>query len=500
MRALLVYPECPDTFWSFKHALKFISKKAMHPPLGLLTVAAMLPPEWEKRFKDMNVEALADKDLEWADYVFLSAMVVQKESVKKIVSRCKKMGVKIVAGGPLFTTAHEDFEGIDHFVLNEAEVTLPPFLADVKRGGARKVYASEEFTDLRETPIPRWDLAPMSKYVSMNIQYSRGCPFDCEFCDIAVLYGQKVRTKTKEQILKELDGLYATGWRGCVFFVDDNFIGNKEKLRRDILPALVDWMEQRKHPFVFSTEVSINISDHEELMELMVRAGFDGVFVGIETPDEECLAECGKSQNKDRDLVACVKKIQKSGLEVRGGFIVGFDHDSHSIFQRQIDFIQRSRIITAMVGILNAPRGTRLYRRMAEEGRLLEADSGDNTDFTTNIVPKMGRKTLAMGYRKIIDGIYSAKPYYDRVKCFLREHRPLTKKPFHIHPGHIRFHFGYAGALFKSIWSLGIRDKERVHFWRLLLWSLFRRPSLLPQAITYAIYGHHFRKVFQSCL
>ena len=500
MKALLVYPSYPDTFWSFKHALKFISKKAVHPPLGLLTLASMLPDEWEKRLRDMNVEALEDKDLEWADYVFISAMAVQKESIKEIVYRCKKRGVKIVAGGPLFTAAHEDFKGIDHFVLNEAEITLPFFLADLEKGVAEHIYASDEFPDIRQTPIPRWDLAPMKKYVSMNIQYSRGCPFNCEFCDITVLYGRKVRTKGKDQILGELESLYSTGWRGSVFFVDDNFIGNRGKLKRDILPAIIEWMKKRKNPFTFSTEASINLSDDEELMQMLVQAGFDAVFVGIETPDEESLAECSKFQNRNRDLVGCVQKIQKFGLRVRGGFIVGFDNDSPSIFERQIDFIQKSGIITAMVGILNAPRGTSLYKRIVREGRLLEDISGDNTDFTTNIVPKMGFEKLNNGYRKVIRGIYSPKPYHDRVKSFLRDYKPLKKRSFHFHPGHIRFHFGYSGAIFKTIWSLGIRDGERAHYWKLFFWSLFRRPKLLPMAITYSIYGFHFRKVFESCL
>lgn len=500
MKALLIYPDYPDTFWSFKHALKFISKKAVHPPLGLLTIAAMLPDKWEKRLRDMNVEALKDKDLDWADYVFISAMAVQKESVKEVVHRCKKSGVKIVAGGPLFTAAHEDFEGIDHFVLNEAEVTLPLFLADLKKGEAKSIYTSDEFPDVRQTPIPRWDLVSMKKYVSMNIQYSRGCPFNCEFCDITVLYGHKVRTKGKEQIIQELESLYASGWRGSVFFVDDNFIGNKGKLKRNILPAIIAWMKKKKHPFTFSTEASINLSDDEELMQMMVQAGFDAVFVGIETPDEESLAECNKFQNKNRDLVGCVKKIHKFGLRVRGGFIVGFDNDSASIFERQIDFIQKSGIITAMVGILNAPRGTRLYQRIVREGRLLKDITGDNTDFTTNIVPKMGFEKLFSGYKGVISGIYSPRPYYDRVKTFLKEYKPLKKRSFHFRLNYIRLHFGYLGAFFKSLWSLGIRDRERGHYWKLLCWSLFKRPRVFPLAITYAIYGFHFREVFKGCL
>lgn len=500
MKALLVYPQYPDTFWSFKNALKFISKKAVHPPLGLLTVASMLPRAWEKRLRDMNVEPLRDKDLEWADYVFMSAMAVQKKSVQEVIHRCKERGVKMVAGGPLFTAAHEEFKGIDHFVLNEAEVTLPLFLGDFEKGEARPVYASPKFPDLKQTPTPHWDLAPMKEYVSMNIQYSRGCPFNCEFCDITVLYGRKVRTKGEAQLLRELDALHASGWRGSVFFVDDNFIGNREKLKRHILPAMTHWMKKRKYPFTFSTEASVNLADDETLMHMLVQAGFDAVFVGIETPDEDSLAECNKIQNKHRDLIGCVRKIQKFGLRVRGGFIVGFDHDTPSIFERQIDFIQKSRIITAMVGLLNAPRGTRLYGRVIREGRLLEDISGDNTDFTTNIMPKMGLEKLFSGYRRIISGIYSPQPYYGRVKAFLKDYRPLNRGMFHFHAGYIRFHLGYPGAFFKSIWSIGIRDSARAHYWKLLLWSLLRRPKAFPMAITYAIYGFHFRKVFQHCL
>lgn len=500
MKALLVYPKYPDTFWSFKHALKFISKKALHPPLGLLTVAAMIPGKWEKRLVDMNAAMLTDEELEWADYVLISAMIVQKESAKEIITRCNKLGVKIIAGGPLFTAEYKDFEGVDHLVLNEAEITLPLFLEDLEQGKAKHLYTSEQFPEIARTAIPLWGLVNMKKYMSMTIQYSRGCPFNCEFCDITTLYGHRSRTKGKDQILAELEKLYSRGWRGSVFFVDDNFIGNRKKLKSDILPAIIDWMKKRKYPFNFSTEASIDLSDDEKLMRMMIRAGFEGVFVGIETPNEESLVECNKFQNRNRDLVACVKRIQKFGLEVHGGFIVGFDNDPASIFQRQIEFIQKSRIITAMVGLLNAPRDSRLYKRIEKEGRLLKDISGDNTDFSTNIIPKMGYEKLAKGYKSIISGIYSPRPYYERVREFLREYKPLEKRVFRLHFGHLRYHFGYVGAFFKSIWSLGIIDKERIHYWKLVFWSLFRRPQLLPMAIGYTIYGFHFRKVFESCL
>jgi radical SAM superfamily enzyme YgiQ (UPF0313 family) len=282
--------------------------------------------------------------------------------------------------------------------------------------------------------------------------------------------------------------------------VDDNFIGSKHALKHEVLPAISAWMKARNYPFTFNTEASINLADDESLMRLMVRAGFNSVFVGIETPDEESLAECAKIQNKHRDLVACVKKIQQVGLQVEGGFIVGFDHDSPSIFERQIEFIQKSGIITAMVGMLNAPRGTRLYQRIVKEGRLVQNFSGDNTDCSTNFIPKMGYDTLVNGYKRIISGIYAPQPYYARVKAYLKSWQPSEHIAFHLHFGHIRFHSGYVGAFFKSIVVLGITDKERVHFWKLFFWSLFRRPQLFALAITYAIYGYHFRKVFENYL
>lgn len=500
MRVLLVYPQSPETFWSFKHALKFISKKALHPPLGLLTVAAMLPESWEKKLVDENVEPLLDKHLAWADYAFISAMAIQRKSVKRVVARCREKGVKVVAGGPLFTACHHEFSGIDHFVLGEAEVTLPRFLRDLEAGQARAIYTTDQFPALASTPLPLWSLLKLRRYASMSIQYSRGCPFHCEFCDITSLFGRRVRTKGTGQILAELDSLYAAGWRGALFIVDDNFIGNKVKLKKEVLPAIIQWMDQHRQPFVLSTEASIDLSDDPELMTLMVRAGFEGVFVGIETPNEESLAECSKLQNRNRDLVACVKKIQSFGLEVRGGFIVGFDHDSPSVFDKQIELIQNSRIITAMVGLLNAPRGSLLYQRIVQEGRLLMEATGDNTDLSTNLEPKMGLEALSQGYGRIISGIYSPKPYHARVLAYLREYRPQEKNRVHFHARYLRLHTGYAWAFPKTLLVLGVKDRARLQYWKLLFWSLLRRPGLFPMAMTFAIYGFHFRKVFQTCL
>lgn len=489
-RVLLVYPEYPETFWSFKYALKFISKKATLPPLGLLTVAALIPESWDKRLVDMNVTKLRDEDILWADYVFLSAMSIQKSSAGSVIERCRELGVKVVAGGPLFTAFHEQFGQVDHLVLNEAEITLPLFLKDLESGCAEKSYISEEWADITKTPQPVFGLIEMRKYASMSIQYSRGCPFNCDFCNITVLYGRKPRTKTKGQVLVELEQLYNLGWRGGVFFVDDNFIGNKGKLKGEILPAIISWMEEKKYPFSLFTEVSINLTDDEELMSLMVRAGFDTLFVGIESPNEESLSECSKVQNKNRDLIACVKKMQRFGFEVQAGFIVGFDKDPVSIFDRLTGFIQESGIVTAMVGLLNAPRGTRLYDRLKMEGRLIKSSSGDNTDFSINFKPSMNYETLMNGYRKIISNIYSPRNYYARVRNFLKDYKPAqTKMP--------SFRCNYIAAGFKSALRLGILGRERYHYWKLFFWSLFTRPRLFPLAITFSIYGFHFRKVFE---
>ena len=485
MKTLLLNPSFPDTFWSFKHALKFIHKRSAFPPLGLLTVAAMLPDNWPKRLIDLNVTQLTNKDLAWADSVFVSAMAVQRESAHQAIRRCKSAGLKVVAGGPLFTDEHQAFEPVDHFVLNEAELTLPSFVRDLGRGCPKRLYQTAEFADLSHTPPPQWDLINLKRYAAMSIQFSRGCPFNCDFCNITALLGHRPRHKTAAQIITELDRLYALGWRGNIFFVDDNFISNKKYLKAELLPALIAWQKDKKS-IRFNTEASVNLADDRSLMKMMVVAGFDAVFIGIETPAEEGLAECNKNQNKNRNLVESVKRIQRTGLQVQGGFIVGFDSDTPSIFQRQIDFIQKSGIVTAMVGLLNAPPGTRLYNRLKKEGRLAGLVSC-NTDGTTNIIPRMDLKALSDGYKRIMGQLYSPKTYYERVRTFLKEYKaPEANLTFKIHD---------LMAFFRSCIRLGVFGKERFHYWKLLLWTLRKRPELLPLAITLTIYGHHFRRV-----
>jgi radical SAM superfamily enzyme YgiQ (UPF0313 family) len=490
MNILMVYPKYPDTFWSFKHALKFVSKKASFPPLGLLTVAAMLPKEWNKKLIDTNIRELADENILWADYVFISAMSIQSESANHIIDRCKKLNATIVAGGPLFTSCHEYYQHVDHLVLDEAEITLPQFLRDLNEGTAKHLYTTDDWANITTTPLPLWDLISTNEYSSMNVQYSRGCPFDCDFCDITVLYGRIPRTKTQQQVIAELDALYFSGWRGPVFFVDDNFIGNKGKLKKDIIPAIIEWNKKRKTPFYFSTEVSINLADDDMLMQLMAKAGFEAVFIGIESPNEESLIECNKVQNRNRDLIASVKKIQHAGLEVQGGFIVGFDNDPPAIFEKLTAFIQESGIVTAMVGLLNAPRGTKLHKRLLAEGRLLSDFTGNNTDFSMNFVPQMDREELLNGYKAILNTIYSPKYFYRRATHFLKDFKP-EKKVFHLNPNYIL-------ALVKSMVKLGVVGKERMYYWKLFLWTLFRRPQLFSLAIVYTIYGFHFRKISTS--
>jgi radical SAM superfamily enzyme YgiQ (UPF0313 family) len=413
-------------------------------------------------------------------------MALQRDSAREIIAQCKEANLKVIAGGPLFTNEYDQFEDVDHFVLREAEITLPPFLVDLEKGCAQHIYDTAEFCNIQETPPPLWDLIDLKHYATIGIQVSRGCPFNCEFCNVTALFGHRSRVKTVQQVITELDGLYNLGWRGTVFFVDDNFIGNKAYLKSLLLPALILWQKGKKQ-IPFNTEASINLADDPALIAMMVKAGFDTVFIGIETPNEESLAECSKMQNKDRNLIESVKLMQRAGLQVQGGFIVGFDSDTPSIFQSQIEFIQKSGIVTAMVGILNAPPGTRLYERMRQEDRLIDSISGDNVDGTTNILPRMGLDVLREGYRNLMQHIYSPEHYYERAMTFLREYKkPKVRTPLD---------FQRLLAVFRSSIHLGILGKERFQYWKIFFWTLFRRPQLFLLAITFSIYGYHFREI-----
>jgi len=490
MKILLVYPKNPDTFWSFKHILKFVSKKAAFPPLGLLTVASMLPKKWEKRLVDVNVNELKDEDIEWADLVFLSAMIVQKDSSKEIINRCKEHGKKVVAGGPLFTTSHDKFEGVDHFVLNEAEVTLPMFIEDFKKGNPEPIYTSKERPNITKTPVPIWSLINFKDYATMAVQYSRGCPFNCEFCDIVIMNGRNPRTKTPKQLLNELQTLYDAGWKGTVFIVDDNFIGNKVNVKK-MLPMLVEWQKRHKYPFKLSTEASTNLADDGELMQMMSAANFYKVFLGIETTDINCLKECGKMQNVKRDLAETVRIIQRNGMQVIGGFIVGFDNDTEDVFEKQIKFIQKVGVVTAMVGLLNAAPQTRLWYRLKAEGRLLSDPTGETTDGSLNFIPKMRKEKLIEGYKKIISTIYSRKQYYKRINTFIKNYKPTAK-------GRI-LKEEYA-ALFRSMWRIGFLSRARFLYWKLIIKTLFTNVKAFPEVVELAICWLHFDKVTKKTL
>jgi radical SAM superfamily enzyme YgiQ (UPF0313 family) len=486
MNVLMVYPEFPDTFWSFKHALKFVNKKVSNPPLGLMTISALLPSEWHRKLIDTNIRPLTEQDILWADLVFVSAMDVQRSSAESIIAEVKKYGKTVVAGGPLFTEDYEQFKNVDHFVLNEGEITLPLFIKAYLEGRAKKIYQTVEYADMHTSPLPDLSIINLEDYDCMSIQFSRGCPFNCDFCNVTALLGHIPRIKTSSQIIAELDQLYNAGWRRNIFFVDDNFIGNKKILKEDILPALIEW-RKGKSGCLFLTEASINLADDPELMKMLVKAGFTSVFIGVETPDEASLKDCNKKQNTKRDLITNIHAIQRAGIQVMAGFIVGFDSDTPSIFSGMVDFIQRSGIVTAMVGLLQAPNRTELYRKLEKQGRIIKEMTGDNTDGTTNIVPVMDPEVLKKGYLSILEKIYSRKMYYQRVKTFLREFKPQKSS--------VTIEFSEIIALLKTIVVMGMNPVEAPYYWNLFFWTLLNFPEKFPLAITLTVYGYHFRSI-----
>ncbi len=486
MNILLVSPRTPTTFWSFRHALDFMSRRSAYPPLGLLTMAAMLPRAWALKLIDMDVTQLRDADLEWADYVMVGAMIVHKKSALEVAERCTAMGKPVIGGGPLFTTSEEKFPTVGHLVLGEVEEIMPRVVADMEAGCLGKHYENDERPDVTTTPLPRWDLINFNDYVTMSVQFSRGCPYDCEFCDIIVMNGRRPRTKLPAQLLAELDALHSRGWKGPVFLVDDNFIGNKRKVK-EMLRAVIDWRERVGARMDFFTQASVNLADDQELLELMAAAGFGKVFLGIETPEMASLKECKKLQNTRRDLLESVWTIQNAGMQVMGGFIVGFDNDGSDIFERQFEFIQKAGVVTAMVGLLSALPKTRLYTRMIAEGRLLRQSEGSNTEADLNFITKLDSDFLINGYRRLMHSLYEPDTYYQRIRSYLSRYR---------HRGQ-REYYGVADikAFFKSLWCLGLRYPGRLAYWRLLLYTLVRHPREFGQAVTLAIYGHHFRLV-----
>ncbi len=481
---LLVYPEFPSTYWGFQHLLSIVQKKAMHPPLSLITVAALCPPSWEFRLVDMNVEPLGDEQILWADMVFLSGMEIQLPSLLETLDRCRALGRTTVVGGPMASSRPEIIgDKADVLVLDEAEITIGPFLRDLEDGALQKMYRTRERPDITSSPVPRYDLLDLKAYATMDVQYSRGCPFNCEFCLIVSLYGHKPRTKTPEQILAEFDALYRLGYRGDVFVVDDNFIGNRTRVK-DLLGEIIRWQKERKYPFILTTEASIDLADDDLLMENMRLAGFSRVFVGIESPSLESLQETHKYQNAKKDMLDAVARVIDSGIEVTGGFILGFDNDPPDIFQRQIDFIEDARIPWAMVGTLHALPGTRLWDRMEKEGRLREGVDINDVG-RPNFRTKMGRETIYRGYLKVLQSIYSPEMYYGRVLGLLeRQERSNRSSPYAnvyplLHP-------------LRALYTIGVKSGYRRVFWKYMAKVIRRYPGRIVQALTHAIAGHHF--------
>jgi radical SAM superfamily enzyme YgiQ (UPF0313 family) len=475
-----------------RYALPFIHRKASLPPLGLLTVAGLLPADFDLKLVDLNVEPLTDEALDGADLVFSSSMLVQKASMDRLIARCREHGVTHVAGGPYPTSSYQDIQGVDHFVLNEAELTLPPFLEALERGRAERVYSDQARPDLALSPTPRFDLLKPASYAGMALQFSRGCPHHCEFCDIVELFGHRPRTKAPAQFLRELDRLYALGARGQLFVVDDNFIGNKVEVKA-LLAALEVWQRERNFPFGFFTEATLTLAEDESLMNGMVAAGFNMVFLGLETPDRTTLAATGKPQNLKADMLEGVGRLQAHGLEVTAGFILGFDSDPEDIFERQIRFIQDAAIPTAMVGLLTALPKTQLARRLEEEGRLLGGSEGDNThDLRLNFRPRMEVKTLLAGYKRVLSRVYDPEQYFARCLRLLKALKP--------HPGSFRaVRADEVLALFRSLLVQGCSSYAWT-YWKFLLKGLAANPLRLADLVTMAVKGHHYFQMTRNML
>jgi radical SAM superfamily enzyme YgiQ (UPF0313 family) len=491
MKVLLVNPKFPDTYWSFRHALPFEGKRSVFPPLGLMTVSGLLPKDCERRLVDLEIESLKTSQIDWADMVFITGMLAQKESLHEVVERCRQRGKKIVLGGPYVTSTIEELPHADHIFQGEAETTLPQFFQDLEQGTAKRIYKAPERPPMSLAPIADFGLVNMKKYSNMSIQYSRGCPFSCEFCDIIEIYGRIPRTKSNQQVIAEFNELKRLGWRGPLFIVDDNFIGNKKNVRL-LLPDIIKWQKENGYPFSLLTEASVNLADDDDLLVAMKEAGFRRVFLGIETPVEESLKEAQKSQNRG-NLLDSVRKIQNHGMEVMAGFIVGFDNDPEDIFERQIEFIRESAIPMAMVGMLNALPDTQLWKRLEKEGRLLGADAtGNNTIATVNFIPKMDVETLIQGYQRIMRTIYKPSEYYRRALD------SLQRVPQDVPEAH-QYH-GIKGikAFVRIAFKLGVLDAERREFWRFFLEAARTHHDRMTELLRHAAMAYHFRKLNES--
>jgi radical SAM superfamily enzyme YgiQ (UPF0313 family) len=494
VKALLVWPRFPRSYWGQEYTLAIIGKGAVVPPLGLLTVAALLPGSWDLRLVDLNVGDLEDRDLAWADVVMVSGMRIQRASFHEVIARARAAGKRIVAGGPYVSTSPEEALEIDHVVIGEAEDVLPDLARLLEAGLAapRRLQAGSR-PDVSRTPIPRYDLLRMDRYDVMSVQFSRGCPFNCEFCDIIEVFGRVPRTKSPEQLVAELDAIRATEFRGPVFLVDDNFIGNKVAAKK-MLRHLAVWSEAHEYPFDFFTEASVNLASDDALIRGLVAAGFSAVFLGIETPSREALLETQKRQNTHLDLEAAVEKLVRAGLEVMAGFIVGFDADDESIFERQYEFISRSPISMAMVGLLTALPSTQLWRRLAAEGRLLHEGEGDAA-YHPNFVTRLPADALVAGYGRLLAALYEPSAYFRRALRSLELQRDLPA-PRYRRP--VRFSIA---AVARSLWRQGARSPYRRAYWKFLARALRTAPRRLSRAMALAIHAEHFiRYTFEDVL
>jgi radical SAM superfamily enzyme YgiQ (UPF0313 family) len=495
---LLVYPRFPPSYWGFQYALELTGKRSAMPPLGLLTVAALFPDHYRLRLVDLNVAELTDEDLDWADLVLTSTMVVQRRSLQEVIARCNRRGKPIGVGGPHPTSFFSEIPDADYYLLDEVEETFPRFLADWEAGRAQRVYRPPAKPAITVTPVPRFDLLDLGAYASMALQFSRGCPFDCEFCDITKLFGRLPRTKSNPQMLAELDRLYEIGWRGPVFLVDDNFIGNKREALR-LLPAISEWQRARQYPFSLFTEASVNLAKLEPLMDAMVEAGFTMVFLGIESPNPEALKQTKKTQNTDKEddhyLLHAVRTIQRKGLEVSGGFILGLDGDGPEVFDAQVEFIQEAGIPRAMVGLLTALRGTDLYTRLAAEGRLLGESSGNNVEIVLNFRPQLDPGVLIEGYRRVLAALYDPglRSYFDRCWTLISSLGPGARRP------RSRFEADQLRILLRSL-RRQLFSRQGPAYAGFLARTLLRRPRHFSTAVTLAIMGLHFQKFTRQTL
>jgi radical SAM superfamily enzyme YgiQ (UPF0313 family) len=484
MRVLLVYPSFPKTYWGAEYSLALTGKKSILPPLGLLTVAALLPPTWPVRLADLNVRPLDPADLEWAEVVFGSGMLIQRESLHAVARAARAVGKPVVAGGAYASTSPDALmREVDCVVVGEAEELMAELVTALERKtGLPSRLEAAEYPDVKTVPTPRYDLLEISAYQSIGVQWSRGCPFNCEFCDIIEIFGRRARTKTPAQFLAELDAVHATGFRGSVFVVDDNFIGNKTEARR-LLGPLKTWMREHGDPFYLYTEASLNLASDDALIDAMVAAGFSSIFIGIETPSDEALRHTQKLQNTTVDVVEGVRKLTARGLEVMAGFIVGFDTDDADAVERQRLFIGRSPIPLAMVGLLIALPGTQLERRLEREGRLIH-ESGGNNFMRTNFVTTLDEVTLLEGYSRLLAEIYSSEGFYARAL------RTLALCP--VDPSRYRPPVGFAlGCLARSLWHQGVRSRHRGAYWRFLARALWQSPRRFGRAVGLAINAEH---------